>query len=332
MRRRHLIAAAALGAFPVASRAKAQAAAFPQPNRPITLMVGFGAGGATDTPARLIALHMQRLLGVPVVIENRPGANQMVAIQRVIAAPPDGHVLYVGTGSSLSQNPALRPSLGLDPVRDFTPVARYGVASGVFNVRSNLPVQSMRELIEYIRANPGRVSYGSSGAGTANHLSTEYFATLLGLDLIHVPYRSDAQAGLEISEGRIDFILNTLAVGLPLIQGRRVRGMALTAMDPLSFAPGVPGLREAGAPELEGLDPFTYYGLVGPANMPADIVAKLNAAVNEAVRTPEIARRFRETMYLEPVAGSPEEFADYNAAQFRKWAEAGRRIRINWTE
>ena len=178
------------------------AGAQPFPTRQITLLVGFPPGGGTDGPSRIIADRMRASLGVPVVVENRPGGQQMVAIRAVQASPPDGYTLLVGTGSSLAQNPSLNPAIGYDPLRDFTLIAQFGVSQGVIVVHSSVPVQTLQELVAYLRKNPGQ-SYATGGVGAAAHLSMSLLTSKLGLEMVHVPYKGDGPAMVDLASGRV---------------------------------------------------------------------------------------------------------------------------------
>ena len=285
------------------------------PNRQITLLVGFPPGGGTDGPSRVIADRMRASLGVPVVVENRPGAGQMVAIRAATAAAPDGYTLLVGTGSSLAQNPALNPQIGYDPLRDFTLVAQFGVSQGVIVVHSSLPTQSLQELVAYLRKNPG-TPFASGGVGAAAHLSMSLLTARLNLEMTHVPYKGDGPAMVDLAAG-------TLKVGMMSYSsargaGDKVRMLAATSVNRLPYAPEVPSLSETGLPELVVLDPYTFFGIVGPAKMPADVVARLNRAVQDAVATPEVASAFAK-LYTVPVSGSAQAFQAYVELQLGRW-------------
>jgi tripartite-type tricarboxylate transporter receptor subunit TctC len=299
------------------AQAPAATASGPWPQKPITLLLGFPPGGGTDGPSRQIADKLRASLGVPVVVENRPGANQMTAIRALLAAPPDGYTLLVGTGSSLAQNPALNASLGYDPLKDFTPIARFGVSSSAIIVGPSMQAKTLPEFIEHVKANPGKVTFASGGIGAAGHLSMELFAKRLGLEMRHVPYKGDGPAMIDVAEGRVDAMMASYN-SLPPFAGR-VRRLASTAATVLPYATDVPTLAQAGLPELAMLDPYTFFGIVGPANLPQDIVNKVNAAVNEATRSPDLASFFRERLYTEPVSESPAQFRTYVEQQFAKW-------------
>ena len=285
------------------------------PTRQITLLVGFPPGGGTDGPSRVIADKMRASLGVPVVVENRPGGQQMVAIRAVQASPPDGYTLLVGTGSSLAQNPALNPAIGYDPLRDFTLIGQFGVSQGVIVVHSSVPAQTLQELVEYLRKNPGQ-SYATGGVGAAAHLSMSLLTSKLGLEMVHVPYKGDGPAMVDLASGRVP--VGMMSYISARGAGDKVRILAATSVQRLPYAPEVPSLSESGLPELVVLDPYTFFGIVGPPGLPPEIVARLNRAVQDAVASPDVAAAFGK-LYTVPVSGSAQDFRAYVEQQLGKW-------------
>ena len=275
----------------------------------IRVLVGFGAGGATDNVIRTLAGEISAALdGRPVIVENKPGANQISAIQTLRAAPPDGGTLFLGTGSSLAQNPGVQKALPYSPEADFTPIAIIGTSPGAFMVRSSLPVKNLRELIDYARKNPGKLNYGSSGVGSANQLSMEAFLLATDTKMVHIPLKADSAVMLEMQAERIDVSISTMQVAQAALPTGKVRMLALTSIEPLPFAPDVPTLKEANVPGLEGLDPFTFYGLVGPKGMSPEVVQRLNKAVNQALSKPDNRQRLQEQLRVHPVSGTTEQF------------------------
>lgn len=285
------------------------------PARQITLIVGFPPGGGTDGPSRVVADKMRASLGVPVVVENKPGGQQMIAIRTLQASPPDGYTLLVGTGSSLAQNPALNPAVTYDPLRDFSLIGQFGVSQGVIVVHSSVPAQTLQELIAYLRKNPGQ-TYATGGVGAAAHLSMSLLIAKLGLDMVHVPYKGDGPAMVDLASGRVP--IGMMSYVSARGAGDKVRILASTSVKRLPYAPNVPSLSESGMPELDVLDPYTFFGIVGPANMPPEIVARLNRAIQEAVGSPELAAAFQK-LYTVPVTGSAQDFERYVAQQLAKW-------------
>jgi len=299
------------------------------PNRQITIIVAFGAAGVTDSLSRTMAKHLSERLKVPVIVENRPGANQIIGIQQLKSRPADGYTLYTGTGSSLAQNPGVRKDLPYDPAKDFTPVAFLGVQAGVISVAPNMPARSLREVIEYARKNPGKLNYGSQGIGSASHLATELFTARTGISMVHIPLKSDSDIAVELAEGRIDFSFMTPQFSVPLAKAGKLRILSVTSMKPLPFLPDLPTLAEAGVAGVDALDPFTFYGLVALASTPPDVVKTLNEAINGILRLPEVAAQMRDTFRVEPRPESPEGFRKFLQDELAKWTEVGTRIKID---
>ncbi len=298
-------------------------------SRPIRLLVGFGAGGATDVLARMYAHELQSVLGVPVVVDNRPGASQLVAIRALMSAPPDGHTLLLAAASALASGPGVFTDLPYDALKDFSHIAMLATAPGVFFVNPAVPVKSMRELIDYARANPGKLNYGSAGVGASNHFQTEYLKVASKIDLTHVPYKSDAEVAREVAGGTIDFALTVAQAATPLVQTGKLRALAVTGSQRLKALPDTPALSEAGVPALAGIDSYTYYGLVGPAAMPAELVNTLNEAVNKVSSMPQVVEKMRESMNINPERWSSAKFRQYIEAEIPKWREVGKAMNMS---
>lgn len=295
----------------------------------IRILVGFAAGGATDNIIRLLSADMAAALGGrTIVIENRAGGNQIVAIQALKAAPPDGGVLFFGTGSSLAQNPGIQKTLPYSPETDFVPIALIGSSPGAVMVRSTLPVKNLAELVAYARQNPGKLNYGSAGVGSANQLSMEAFMLATDTKLVHIPLKADSAVMLEMQAERIDVSISTMQVAQQALPTGRVRMLALTSAEPLAFAPGVPTLKEANIPGLEGLDPFTFYGLVAPKGTSGEIVRALNQAVNQALAKADVRQKLQDIMRVKPMSGSPAQFQTYLRSELKKWSDIGTRVKI----
>lgn len=315
-----LLAASALptlGAWPLQGLAQSSPAF---PSRPITILVGFPPGGGVDGPLRQVAERLRQALGVSVVVENLAGANQMLAIRKLMAANPDGHTLFAGTGSSLSQNPTLDPSLGYNPLSDFTLIGRFAVSPAILVVPASSPFQTFEDLVAFGRANPGKLRYASAGIGSTSHLGIELLARQLGITVQHIPYRGDSAAAVDTAEARVDFGLNVSTTLIPFLPGGKLRLLATTSVKPLAFAPNVRSLAVAAGPELAILDPYTFYGLVGPKNLPQPVVDVLGRALSDATRSPEIGKSYREVMYAEPVSETPAQFRAFLQRQIGEWA------------
>ncbi len=307
-----------------ASTAMAQA----YPNRPIKLIVGFSAGGSTDSIGRYYAQKLSEVLKAPVVVDNRPGAGQIVAIKTVMAAQPDGYTLYLGTGSALSQGPGVRNDLPYNPLKDMTLVGLVAVAPGLIVVTPKLPVKSMQDLISYAKEHPDELNYGSSGIGSSSHLQSEYLKKLTNLKMTHVPYKADADIMREITSGALHVGMSPIQGAVSSIASGRVRALAVTGSRRLAGLPDVPSLKETGIKGLDGIEPYSYYGIVGPVGLPRSVVDKLNAAINVVSKSPEAVAHVRERLFAEPGSGSPEDFRAYIEADFKKWKEFGKLVKL----
>ncbi|MDO9437248.1 tripartite tricarboxylate transporter substrate binding protein [Hydrogenophaga sp.] len=323
--RRAVIAAVASAATVAALPAFSQAF----PSRPIKIIVAFAPGGSSDTLSRLYGQKMSEILNTPVIIENRPGANQVTAIRALMASPPDGYTLYAATGSALTQNPALRKDLPYDPLKDFSYIGMAATNPGVIFVSNDLPVHSLPELFAYAKANPGKLNYGSAGLGTAGHLAAEALMSAGNFKMTHIPYKNDAEVIRETMSGSVHLgIFTTLNTVQPIKAGR-IRGISVTTPKRLSYLPEVPGLSESKLGGLEAMDPHTFAAFVGPAGMPQDVVAKLNDAINKASQSPDVAARVRETLNAEPVTSTPASFRQSVEKQLALWRELGKTVKLS---
>jgi tripartite-type tricarboxylate transporter receptor subunit TctC len=319
-RRAALLGAAALLALP--------ALAQNFPSRPIKIIVAFGPGGTADTISRLYGQKMSDLLGTPVVIENKPGANQITAIRALMAAPPDGYTLYAATGSSLIQNPALRPGLPYDPLKDFTLVGMGVTNPGVIFVSPTLPIRNIKDLVAYGKANPGKLNYGSAGLGTAGHLAAEALMSATGLKMTHIPYKADSEVIRETMAGNVHVGIFTTLNTVQAVKAGQIRAIAVTSEKRLPYLPDVEALPEAGMKNLTALDPHTFISFVGPAGMPPAVVAKLNEAINKVSSTPEVADRVRNTLHAEPGTLTPTGFRQFVEAQLAVWRDIGKTVKL----
>lgn len=319
-RRSLVLAALAAPALP------ARAQSFP--SRAIRIIVPFGAGGTADTIARLYGQRMSETFGVPVIVENRPGGNQLNAIRMLMASPPDGYTLMAAVGSALVQNPALQPGLPYDPLKDFTLLGLAVTNPAVIFVNPALPIRSMNDLVAHAKAHPGALNYASAGVGTAGHLHVEALMSLTGIEMTHVAYRSAAEVGREVMTGTVQLgIMPTLDM-VSFIQAGQVRPLAVTTASRLPYLPDVPSLAETGIPQLVEMEPHTFISFVGPAGMAPETVARLNQAINAISSSADTGGRVRTTLYAEPVAISPDEFRTFVERELAKWRSFGRNIRL----
>ncbi len=299
------------------------------PSRPITLIVAFGPGGVTDTLTRTIAKHLSDRLKVPVIVENKPGANQFNGIQYLKTKPADGYTLMMGTGSALAQNPGVRRDLPYDAEKDFVPVAMVGVQAGVIAVAPGMQVRTVQELIANARQDAGKLNYGSQGVGSAAHLAAEVFMARTGTRMVHIPLKSDNDIVVELSENRIDFAIMTPQFAVPFAQQGKLKILAVTSVDRLPFLPELPSLKEIGIPALGSLDPYTFYGLVALAGTPQDVVRLVNEQVNQILRDAQVTEQMRTAFRVEPRPQTPDEYRAFLQAELAKWRETGSRLNID---
>ncbi len=276
----------------------------PYPARPLRILVGYTPGGAVDFTARLVAQKLTEQFGQPVVVENRPGATTAIATERVVLAAPDGHTLLLIPTSTAIQS-ALRKNLPYDLKRDLAAVSQLAMGPFALVVHQSLPVKSVKELIALAREQPGKLSTGSPGVGSANHLAGELFNLRTKVSILHVPYKGSGEAVVAVAAGQTQLSLPSMASVLPLIESGRVRALAVTSLKRVSMLPNVPTLDESG---LSGYDYAAWYGISVPAAVPKPIVARLNGALANIVKMADVKEAFvRQGM--ESQAGTPAEFA-----------------------
>lgn len=296
--------------------AASAAVAQPFPSRPIKVIVPFAAGGATDVIARFMADRMSKELGQPVVVENRAGANGAIGSEAVARSEADGYTLLAVTAGTHAINKSLYKDLKYDPVSDFTHVGFFGTSPNVVVVNPALPVQNIRELIDYAKKNPGKISFGSAGSGSTLHLAGELFKSMAALDIVHVPYKGGSAAQVDLMSGNIQLMFDSLSTAIPLIKSGKVRALAVTGEARTPALPDLPTVSEAG---LNGYVATAWFGFVGPAKMPVDVVRRLNETINSILRTEDARKQFA-TFGADPAPKSPEQFRAHVGVEVDKWA------------
>jgi tripartite-type tricarboxylate transporter receptor subunit TctC len=282
----------------------AQSDAFP--SKPVRLVVPYAPGGVSDITGRIVAQKMTELLGQPMVVENRAGAGGMVGTGAVAKAEPDGYTIVLSSLSAYAIGPRLVKQPLYDPVRDFTPVAVVALSPTVLTVNTALPVKNLRELIAYAKANPGKLSYGSSGIGSVAHISAEVLRASTGIELVHVPYKSAAQSYPDMISGSIAMVFDALPSALQHIKAGKAKPLAMMSDRRAAIVPEVPTFAEAGYPEATLR---LWVGLHGPANLPPGVVQKLNETAARAVAAPDLRERFA-AVGADPYSTSQREFAE----------------------
>lgn len=309
MHRRQLLAAPSLAA-PVAQAQPAW------PSRPVRMLVSFAAGGTTDVLSRLVGAHMERTLGQPVVVENRPGAAGNLAIDAVAKAAPDGYTVGVGAPSNLAINPLIMANIPYDVLRDLAPVSLMAIVPNVIMVNNDLPIRNLAELIAWVRANPGQ-TFGHPGTGTTQQLAGTLLGLAAGIELQHVPFRGGAPALVELMAGRIPISIDSIAGPIGAIREGRVRAIAVTSRERAPQLPDVPAVAESFA----GFEALSWVGIVAPARVPDANLDRLSAAAQAAVRDPEVKRRIEETVSI-PVGSDRAQFTAFIRAEMERWAPA----------
>lgn len=304
--------ASLLLAATAALAAPAQAQGYP--TKPIRLVVPFPAGGATDIFARAVSQKLGERLGTSVVVDNKPGAGGSIGSDLAAKAPADGYTLLLSTSSTHSIAPSFGARLPYDPVADFTPIAHVGNAPSIMLVPNSAPAKTVKEWIDYARKNPGRLNYSSSGNGTIVHLTAEYFKAQAGLFLVHIPYRGTALAIPDLVSGKVDVMFDSLPSGLPHVKEGRLRALAITSPKRSPLLPDLPPVADT----VPGFDSVTWFGLYGPKGLPADLVARVNTALNQALQDAEVKDRLAR-LGIEPAGGTPQQFAAMTTADRAKW-------------
>ena len=295
--------------------APADTLAQPYPAKPIRMVVPFTPGGTTDILGRAIGQKIAEAFGQQVIIDNRPGAGGSIGAESVANSAPDGYTLMMGHIGTLAVNPSLYPRLGYDPVKGFAPVAWVARVPNVLVVGNAVPAKSVKELVALARATPGSLNYGSGGNGSAAHLATEYFKLQTGTFLVHIPYRGTAPAVTDLIAGQISLMLTGGPAMLPQVKAGQLRALAVTSAKRMEAQPELPTIAESGYP---GFEADQWYGVVAPAGTPADVVARLNGAINRALNAPELKQRLSGEG-AEAVATTPQAFGALIAREIERW-------------
>ena len=311
------ITAGALTAGPSAAQTP-----YPAPGRNITLVLPFAAGSGTDTTTRLISKDLAVALGTNIVIENKPGANGSIAASYVARSEPDGYTIFVTTNTSHSANPYLLKNMTYDPIKDFTPIARTGDLPFMLVIDPKLPVNSVADLVALAKKEPGKYSYASGSSSAI--VSGATFATLAGIDLLHVPYKSSPPALTDVIAGRVSMMFVDVPTGLPHVNAGALKALAVTTMKRSALLPNLPTMDEAG---VKGFDITSWQGYLGPANMPKDIVAKLNAEIRKIVERPDMQKELAGRG-MEAFSGTPESFDKFLKEQLVVWEKLIRDAKI----
>lgn len=292
-----------------------QAAEYPE--RPVRVIVPFGAGGGTDTMARVVAEGLQSALGQSFIVENRAGAGGNIGINAVARAPNDGYTLLVVT-SNLAINPLVFDEAGFDPIKDFEPIAMLGSSPVTISVNTGMNINSLQELIDYAKKNPGKISYGTCATGAPQHLAAELLSQMADIEMVHIPYKGCASAIPDHLSGVVPVSFSTIANLAPHLDSGKIKLLAVTGATRSSYAPDTPTVSEAA--NLEGYDIDVWFAMLAPAGTPQPIIEKLNAAVNEQLKRDEIKAKAAAQSY-DLLGGTPQEMADKLKADIERYAK-----------
>lgn len=306
-----LAASAAAVAVPAAAQSD-------YPNRPIKLVVPYGAGGGTDQMARLISSKLSVRLGQPIVVENKPGAGTVLGSDFVAKQPADGYTLLLTT-SGLTSAPSMMARIPFDPAKDFTPIAPLSVMMISLTANKDLPANNVQELISYMKANPGKLNYASYGVATTNNLVMALFNQRAGVQSLHVPYKAGTQALPDLVTGQVHLMLDSMQTSGPLVKAGKLKTLAIGTSKPSPLMPGVPTIAET----LPGLSFEPWFGILGPAGMPAPMVERLNREINAVLKEPEVLEAMK-IQYLLPITGSAADFRTLIQKDVAYWADAAK--------
>jgi tripartite-type tricarboxylate transporter receptor subunit TctC len=287
------------------------------PNKPLKWIVPYTPGGITDSATRMVTQKLEGVLGQPIVIENKPGANSMVGAELAARSTPDGYTVVTVIAAHAANATLYAGRMAFDPVKSFTPVSVVGIAPLILTVNNNFPAKDVKELIAYAKANPGKVSFGSSGVGAAAHLTTELLKQTAEIDMVHIPYKGTAPALTALLAGDIQVLVDVPSSLMPHVRANKIRALGMFSARRVTGATEVPTVAEAGGPALEG---STWVLFLAPAGTPRDVVNRLSSETAKILASPEIRGRF-EQIGIEPVGSTPEQAVKFLDDEIAKWAK-----------
>ena len=306
-----------LAAFAAALALSTGASAQAYPSKPIRWIVPYTPGGITDNVTRIVTQRVQEQTGWNIVVENKPGANSILGADLAAKSPPDGYTFLTVIAAHAANATLYAGKIPYDPVKSFAPVSLAAIAPLIMTANNNLPAKDAKELIAYAKANPDKMSFGSSGIGAAAHLTTELFKQTAGVDMVHIPYKGTAGALQDLMGGNLQILVDTPSALMPHVRGGKIKAIAMFSNKRLGGSTEVPTMAEAGGPALEAA---TWVLFLAPVGTPRDIVSRMSAEVAKAVATTDIKTRF-ETLSIEPVGNTPEQAAKFLADEIAKWSK-----------
>lgn len=318
MTRRAMIAAACL-----MSVGAAQAQADYPGTKVVTIIVPFAAGGTTDLLGRILADRLGARLGGKFIIENRPGAGGNTGVAAAARSEPNGYTLTLGTVSSHAINPGVYAKMPYDHIKDFAPISQLASVPNILMVNLDLPAKTVPELIELLKKNPGKYSFGSSGAGTSTHMAAELFKVETGTDMVHVPYRSSGQVTQDLLSGQIQITFDNITIAWPHVEAGKLRALATATPQRLPVAKDLPALAEF----IPGYDASSWHGFFAPAGVPKEIVARLSTETQAIMREPAVIEQLKK-LGVDPVGSSSEQFAAHIASETKRWGDVAKKANV----
>jgi tripartite-type tricarboxylate transporter receptor subunit TctC len=294
------------------------------PTKPVRIVVPFSPGGSTDVTARLVAQKLTEAWRQQAIVDNRAGAGGNIGAEAVAKSPPDGYTLLLATTGVMSINHRLYRSLPYDALKDFAPVTQIGALPLILIVHPSLPVKQVRDLVAIARAQPGQLSYASSGIGSATHMTAELFRMMAGVDIVHVPYKGSGQAMTDLISGQVGVAFDQITSSLPHVQSGKLRALAVTSARRFPSVPDLPSIAEAG---IKGYESVSWNGIAAPAATPREIVARIQQDIARALQLPDMKERFFKDG-IEPVGSTPEQFAAHIRSERAKWEKVIERAAI----
>lgn len=315
--RRAMIAAACLAATPAAM------AQGDYPSKVVTIVVPFAAGGTTDILGRLLAERLGARMNGRFIVENRAGAGGNTGVAAVARSTPDGYTLTMGTVSTHAINPGVYAKMPYDHIKDFAPISQVASVPNILMVNIDLPAKTVPELIALLKANPGKYSFGSSGAGTSTHMAAELFKVATGTDMAHVPYRSSGQVTQDLLSGQIQVSFDNITIAWPHVEAGKIRALATATPERLGVAPDLPALAEF----IPGYAATSWHGFFAPSGVPKEIVARLSTEVQAIMREPGTIEQLKK-LGVDPVGSTQEQFAAHIAAETKRWGEVAQKANV----
>lgn len=306
-------------------RVQAQNAVSNYPDRPVRILVTTAPGGASDIVLRPLAQRLTETLKQAFFLDNRPGASGIIAMDAGAKAVPDGYTLLFGTIGTFTTNPAVHEKVPYDPIKDYAHVSLVSKTYMVLVINPKLPINNLKEFIDYARARPGKLSYGSYGQGSFSHLLGASLTDITGVEAVHVPYKGSLPAITALISGEIDFLIDTLPSAMPFIKQNRIKGIAISSPERYEATPDILTFAESGYPQYR---PVGWFGIAAPLNTPKPIVDKLNMAINEALKTPDLNEKYR-AIHTIPAGGSGEDMSKQISIDLKGFTETAKKSKIS---